>query len=135
MKTEYWPFIILGIGAVAFGITLLYKKNESENDTTIIGTIIDSVTSAPINGATVRVHDFGIPPSGAYSIDKSTKTDSNGNYTISLLLSSIYVSPDWIGDGRGVTIEVVDTFGYHPAEVNTIIYAGENIRNISIDKI
>jgi hypothetical protein len=123
--------IVIGVlTAIGLGFVVT-RMAKGAGGTTVHGTVTDAATMQPIAGADVRITDFGVPPSGHYSIDKSTKTDSQGKYSFTVNLASIYVPPDWVGEGRGVKVSAI-AFHYSGGGTNAIILAGENEVNIQL---
>jgi hypothetical protein len=125
--------VLIGLaGAIGLGFLLSRSAKGGEGGgTTVHGVVSDAGTGEPIAGAEVRITDFGVPPSGHYSIDKRTYSDSEGKYSFTVNLASIYTPPTWVGEGRGVTISAI-AFHYGPMYYNVIIEPGENILDIHL---
>jgi hypothetical protein len=124
--------VILGAAAGIGGlITLIFATRASGGgvgDTIVTGKVTDAISGEPISGAQVRITDYGVPPSGHYSIDETTTTNNDGDYCFSFDIDEIYVDP---GHQTAVRLSSI-AFGYGLSEVPAIIYKGENTVDIQL---
>lgn len=119
------------LGGVAVVFALVKIKPVVAGTTTLSGTVTNP-DGQPIVGASVRIHDIDVPPSGHYSIDKSTKTDAKGKYSFTGIdLSVIYVDSGWKGDGRPITVDSI-AFHYGLRLFDMIIQPGDNTFNYTL---